>query len=204
LIFREFHQLGNSARDRRQGLGLGLAIVDRLAQLLGHKVNVVSEPLKGSMFSVELPLTKAPVNVQWPKQLPLGLRDVEATVLIIEDEPDVLESIGLLLESWGYNVLSANCCDEAMRQLSLAGRKPDLILADYRLQGGTTGAQAINRIRSRLKVSLPAIILTGDTAPERLRQAKASGHGVLHKPVQPQILRRMIDEALARPPSSAG
>jgi PAS domain S-box-containing protein len=203
LIFREFHQLGNSARDRRQGLGLGLAIVDRLVRLLGHSINVVSAPLKGSMFSIELPLAAMPSTVLEPEQLPRGIPCAEPTILVIEDEPDILESTGLLLESWGFKVLSASGCEEAMLQLAKASRKPDLILADYRLQGGTTGAQAINRVRSRLKVPLPAIILTGDTAPERLRRAKASGHGLLHKPVQPMVLHRMIDEALARSTADA-
>lgn len=197
LIFREFHQLGNSARDRRQGLGLGLAIVDRLAQLLDHRIDVASEPQKGSVFSVEVPLAKVVAIAPQPRQMAFdgGLGD--ATILVIEDEPDVLESTCLLLESWGFKVLPAKDCDEALNRMSQWPRRPDLILADYRLQSGTTGAQAINRIRSRLKTSLPAIILTGDTAPERLRQAKASGHGLLHKPVQPVALHRMIDEALA-------
>jgi CheY-like chemotaxis protein/two-component sensor histidine kinase len=197
-IFREFHQLGNSARDRRQGLGLGLAIVDRLAQLLSHRIDVVSEPEKGSVFSIEVPLAKVPAVIAQPKQLTLGIRDAKATILVIEDEPDVLESTHLLLESWGFDVLSARDCDEALLRLSEWACVPDLILADYRLQCGATGAQAINRIRSRLKAALPAIILTGDTAPERLRQAKASGHGLLHKPVQPVMLHQMINEALAQ------
>lgn len=197
LIFREFHQLGNSARDRRQGLGLGLAIVDRLSQLLDHRIDVASEPQKGSVFSIEVPLAKSPAITHQPRQLPLGIRQRDATILIIEDEPDVLESTGLLLESWGFNVLSAKDCDEALHRMMEWPHTPDLILADYRLQSGTTGAQAVNLIRARLKTSLPAIILTGDTAPERLRQAKASGHGLLHKPVQPVALHRMIDEALA-------
>ncbi len=198
LIFREFHQLGNSARDRRQGLGLGLAIVDRLAQLLSHRIDVASEPLRGSVFSIEVPLAKMPAVIAQPAQSDQGIRETKATILVIEDEPDVLESTRLLLESWGFNVLSASDCDEALLQLPEWTRGPDLILADYRLRCGTTGAQAINRIRSRLKAALPAIILTGDTAPERLRQAKASGHGLLHKPVQPVVLHRMIDEALAQ------
>lgn len=204
LIFREFHQLGNSARDRRQGLGLGLAIVDRLAQLLSHPIAVASEPQKGSVFSIEVPLAKMSAMSVPPKQLPLGIRQTEAAILVIEDEPDVLESTCLLLESWGFKALPASDCDEALLRLSEWSRKPDLILADYRLQSGTTGAQAINRIRTRLKSALPAIILTGDTAPERLRQAKASGHGLLHKPVQPMILHQMINEALARTPANAG
>ncbi|MTJ81438.1 MAG: PAS domain S-box protein [Telmatospirillum sp.] len=198
LIFREFHQLGNSARDRRQGLGLGLTIVDRLAQLLGHRIGVSSEPRKGSVFSIEVPLARSLPVASQSKPSTLGVHDGDATILVIEDEPDVLESTRLLLETWGFGVLAARTCDEAVHHLGEAGKTPDLILADYRLQGGATGAQAISRIRTMVRAPLPAIILTGDTAPERLRQAKASGHGLLHKPVQPGVLHQMIDEVLAR------
>ncbi len=197
LIFREFHQLGNPGRDRRQGLGLGLAIVERLARLLGHAISVSSAPGKGSGFVVEVPLAKQPEIVAQPRQLSLGIKRGDLTVIIIEDEPDVLESTRLLLESWGHRVYGALDCAGALRLLPQIGKRPDLILADYRLQNGATGGQAIHRIRTRLKSVVPAIILTGDTAPERLRQAQASGHGLLHKPVQPLALRQMIDEVLS-------
>lgn len=197
LIFREFHQLGNAGRDRRQGLGLGLAIVERLGELLDHPIDVVSAPGKGSVFSVTVPLGSTHERVAKPEQLSLGISRFDAAVVVIEDEPDVLESTKLLLESWGYRVFGARDGDAAMRLLPNIGKMPDLILADYRLQNGATGGQAISRIRTRLKRSVPAIILTGDTAPERLRQAQSSGHGLLHKPVQPAALRQMIEELLA-------
>ncbi len=206
LIFREFHQLGNPGRDRRQGLGLGLAIVERLVQLLGHSISVTSAPGRGSGFVVEVPLARQPQMTAQPKQLSLGIRRHALSVIVIEDEPDVLESTRLLLESWGHRVFAALDCGGALRLLPQIGKRPDLILADYRLQNGATGGQAIHRIRTRLKSVIPAIILTGDTAPERLRQAQASGHGLLHKPVQPVALRQMIDEVLsctARSPRAA-
>ncbi len=202
LIFREFHQLGNPGRDRRQGLGLGLAIVERPAQLLKHRVTVASQPDKGSVFSVAVPLASHPETIAQPRQLTLGIGRSNLAVVVVEDEPDVLESTKLLLESWGHRVYAALDCDAALGLLGHIGKPPDLILADYRLQNGATGGQAISRIRSRLKRAVPAIILTGDTAPERLRQAQASGHGLLHKPVQPAALRQMINELLARVPLS--
>jgi len=198
LIFREFHQLGNSARDRRQGLGLGLTIVDRLAQLLGHRIDVASEPRKGSMFAIEVPMAAPSSAVAPTTSAAIGVHDGGATILVIEDEPDVLESTRLLLETWGFSVVAARNCDEALQGVADMGKTPSLILADYRLQGGATGAQAITRIRTLCRQSLPAIILTGDTAPERLRQAKASGHGLLHKPVQPVVLHQMIDDILVQ------
>jgi PAS domain S-box-containing protein len=197
-IFREFHQVGNQGRDRRQGLGLGLAIVERLANLLGHRVEVHSEEGKGSMFAVELPLAVVPIAQDRPRQLQLGLATTGAAILIVEDEPDVRESLRLLLESWGHFVVAASSGEDAIRRLPALGRRPDLVLADYRLQNGETGGQAIARIEEHLGISLPAIIVTGDTAPERLRQAQALGHGLLHKPVQAASLRAAIDGELAR------
>lgn len=199
LIFREFHQLGNSARDRRQGLGLGLAIVERLAALLGHHIDVASTPDKGSRFAVEVPMAQLRPSAVAPRQLPLEISVRGACIIVIDDDPDVLESTRLLLESWGHKVLTAPNCDTVLRRLAHLERNPDLILADYRLQNGSTGGQAIARIRVKLNAAIPALILTGDTAPERLRQAKASGHGLLHKPVTPDTLRAAIDEILTRP-----
>ena len=197
-IFREFHQVGNPGRDRRQGLGLGLAIVERLSNLLEHRVSVASVEGRGSVFAVEVAVAhqaKAPP----PRQLPLGLARTGATVVVIDDEPDVLESMRLLLESWGHHVLPAASAEEVIRHLPVLGRQPDLIIADYRLQNGDTGGQAIARVEVHLRpqTKVPAIILTGDTAPERLRQAQALGHGLLHKPVQADALRAAIDEALS-------
>ena len=199
-IFREFHQVGNPGRDRRQGLGLGLAIVERLAALLEHKILVQSEEDRGSVFSVQVAMAaRTPAAVQ-PSQLQLGLARKGAAILVIDDEPDVRESLELLLESWGHMVLSAASADDAIRRLQSWGRIPELVVADYRLQNGDTGGQAIARVEVHLRpvAKLPAIILTGDTAPERLQQAQALGHGLLHKPVQADALRAAIDEALAR------
>jgi PAS domain S-box-containing protein len=197
-IFREFHQLGNSGRDRRLGLGLGLAIVERLAALLDHRIDVQSWEGKGSVFAVEVPLSVRQLAQPRPRQMQLGLARTGAAVVVIEDEPDVRESLRMLLESWGHAVVAAASADEAVRRLPSLGREPDLILADYRLQNGETGGQAIARVEVHLRTEVPAIVLTGDTAPERLRQARALGHGLLHKPVQAEALHEALDEALAR------
>jgi PAS domain S-box-containing protein len=198
-IFREFHQVGNLGRDRRQGLGLGLAIVERLARLLDHRIEVRSVEGKGSMFAVEVPIINGMCAVK-PAQLPLGLSATGAAIIVIDDEPDVLESLRLLLEAWGHVVLPAASAEEAIRMLPAFGRSPDLIIADYRLQSGDTGGQAIARVEVHLRPDskVPAIILTGDTAPERLRQAQAEGHGLLHKPVRAEALRTAIDDVLSR------
>ncbi len=196
-VFREFHQLGNPQRDRRQGLGLGLAIVERLSRLLDHPVTVRSTLGKGTCFAVEVPLA-GPVPGERPVQLDLAMGTRPALIALIDDEPDVLEGVRMLLESWGHRVVTGEECCGVAEQFASRRAVPDLVIADYRLRNGTTGGQAIRQLRGRLGAEFPAIILTGDTAPERLRMAKANGHGLLHKPVQPAALRAAIDEALSR------
>lgn len=197
-IFKEFHQLGNPQRDRRQGLGLGLAIVERLGRLLDHEVLVRSTLHKGSVFAVEVPLAHPPVHKPKPVQLDLTIDNGRSMIAVIDDEPDVLDGLKLLLESWGHPVVTASSGEAAAAELLRRQLVPQLIIADYRLRNGSTGGQAIARMRMLLKAQVPAIILTGDTAPERLRMAKANGHGLLHKPVQAAELRSAIDAALAR------
>lgn len=198
LIFRDFHQIDNANRNRHNGLGLGLAVVDRLARLLDHRVAVASRPGKGSVFALEVPLA-APRVRRPPRQLPLAIPARRADILVIDDDPDVLDSTRLLLSAEGHHVITATDGDAALDVLLRQGITPDLVIADYRLAHGTTGGQVIARIRLRLKAAIPAIIVTGDTAPERLRQAQANGHGLLHKPVQAETLLAAIDAALAQP-----
>ncbi|MBF0332727.1 MAG: PAS domain S-box protein [Alphaproteobacteria bacterium] len=205
-IFREFHQLGNPSRDRRQGLGLGLAIVERLAALLGHRISVRSTPGRGSVFAIELPLVARDAPARRPTQLSLGIGRRGACIAVIDDEPDVLDSTRLLLESWGHMVIGGPDASTVLDGVALLGRRPDVIIADYRLRNGSTGQTAISQVRTRLHAAIPAVILTGDTAPERMRHAQANGLGLLHKPVPPATLRATIDgileSASSRPPRS--
>ncbi|HSV28681.1 MAG TPA: ATP-binding protein, partial [Candidatus Omnitrophota bacterium] len=197
-IFDEFTQLGNPERDRSQGLGLGLAIVKRLAGLLGHRVAVRSVPGKGSVFSVALPLASQQSDRGRAKPLALNLGDGSRLVVLIDDEPIVLKGLALVLQSWGYEVLAATSEAEAIEKLEALRRAPSLILADYRLREGHTGTEAVANIRTLFNSAIPSIIITGDTAPERLREAEASGLSILHKPIQPPTLREIVAETLAR------
>lgn len=197
-IFREFHQLGNVQRDRRQGLGLGLAIVDRLSRLLGHTVSVRSTLHRGSVFAVELPLAETTPRPA-PEQLGLAMGRAPGLIAVLDDEPAVLESLRLLLESWGHRVVAAEDAEALIARLTGARAVPDLMIADHRLRNGTTGGQAIKRVRDLCKSEMPAIVLTGDTAPERLRMATKGGHALLHKPVQAAALKAAIDRVMAEP-----
>ncbi|MBF0336026.1 MAG: response regulator, partial [Alphaproteobacteria bacterium] len=198
-IFQEFTQVHNPERDRAQGLGLGLAIVRRLAHLLGHRVGVRSQPGKGSVFSVEVPLVgwNRARNVAYLAQPHREEEKRGGFVFVIDDEAAVRSSLSMVLENWGYEVLSAASEDEALDVLARHGLPPDVILADYRLQGGSTGADVIRNVRRLFSRAIPGIIITGDTAPERLRDAEASGASLLHKPVRPLDLQSALDQHFA-------
>jgi signal transduction histidine kinase len=197
-IFEEFYQIGNPERDRVQGLGLGLAIVRRLAQLLGIKVSVESEVGHGSVFCVSLPRTVAP---EAASAEPVGARERPARtlagtqVLVVDDEPAVRIGTRTLLESWGCKVVACGGYDEAVALLDRHPLRVDLMLADLRLRQYENGVDTIRRLRRRLG-EVPALLVTGDTAPERLREAQASGLPLLHKPLAADTLKEAMLGAL--------
>jgi signal transduction histidine kinase/CheY-like chemotaxis protein len=204
-IFQEFFQLANPERDRSKGLGLGLAIVERLARLLNHRLNVASTPGKGSVFAIEVPRAVAkfatdPASVM--AVVPDALDNV--FVLLVDDEPMVREGMRGLLASWGCHVVTAGAGEEALARLEEHERIPDLIISDYRLPGNETGIDAIRRIQASLPGNIPALLISGDTAPEHLAEAKASGYHLLHKPVQPAKLRALLSRVLKEAERSIG
>lgn len=191
-IFEEFYQVGNFERDRSQGLGLGLAIVDRLVNLLGLRLDLKSSPGSGSMFAVEVPVGDGGRVDRHPLAQSTSENTGDRLVVIIDDEASVLSGLRLILEEWGFEVLAASSEDEAMAMLGRRNRQPNAIVADYRLRDGRTGTDAIRHIRDLFHFPIPSIIITGDTAPERLREAEASGLRILHKPVQPPQLHSLL------------
>jgi signal transduction histidine kinase len=193
-VFEEFVQLGNPERDRAKGLGLGLAIVRRLAALLGCRVGVRSAEGRGSCFYVELPALgradKAETQPPAPTTTGGG-----GTVVVIEDERLVRAGLVAMLASWGYRVVEAESGDEALS--GLGDERPALVLADYRLRGDERGPDAIRQVQHRFGAGVPAVILTGDTSPQRIREAEASGFHLLHKPVAAPELRLLVDRLAA-------
>ena len=190
-VFEEFTQLHNPQRDRQQGLGLGLAIVRRLADLLGHAVTLRSAPGKGSTFAVRVPL--APPAAAIPAPMPEPEAAAGLGIMVVDDDLQALESIETLLSVWGYRTYVAQSVEELCRRHDQAGAPSvNLIVADYRLAGGVTGLNAIERMNAQLGYRIPALIVTGDTSPDRLRELAAAGHGVLHKPLAPDLLRAAI------------
>ncbi len=218
-VFQEFHQLNNSERDRNKGLGLGLAIAQGLARTLGHPLGLASVPGRGSVFSLTLPLatqveSATPfTGLQQPKvqnehayasisdhglvpHLPADTALLlDARILVIDDESTVREGMVALLGQWGCVCLSAGCIEEALAQA--AAFAPQLIVSDYRLRQQRNGLEAIASLRKLLGAGIPAILVTGDTAPDRLRETLGSGMRLLHKPVAPELLRSVVLEELA-------
>jgi CheY-like chemotaxis protein len=196
-IFIEFQQLGNPHRDRRQGLGLGLAIVKRLAGLLGHPIGLSSQLGQGSCFWVETPLAQPQEPIQSPRQCPDRLpagQLLGARVLVLDDETSILQSMRNLLEHWGCEVSTAGTFEEAQRLVQTVNQ--DLLIVDYRLAGDITGLNAATHLRKAAGHEIPVLVITGDTAPERLREARDSGYPLLHKPVQPARLRSAIQHLI--------
>ncbi|MFZ6756258.1 hybrid sensor histidine kinase/response regulator [Undibacterium sp. Ji50W] len=194
-IFLEFNQLSNPERDRRKGLGLGLAIADSLARKLGCELSLASRPGRGSVFRLALPVSDSALLPQLAADsVPDFSTMKDVRVLVIDDEEMVCAGMQRLLQSWGCDCTAAMSIDQAIA--SACARVPDLIISDYRLREQGNGAQAVSTLRTMCGVDIPALLITGDTAPERLREASASGIPLLHKPVAPLLLFRRMTELL--------
>jgi CheY-like chemotaxis protein len=199
-IFGEFYQFATPEAERRGSLGLGLAIVDRLGRLLGHAIELKSRSGRGSRFSVSVPIAPSATEAMPTPSRPAIIDPVrEKLVVVIDDDPFVLEGMGGILRSWGCEVVGGDSAEAALKKAS-GGALPDLIISDYRLRGETTGIQAIEQLRRAFRAEIPAFLISGDTAPERLRDASDNGLHLLHKPVPPMRLRAMLNQLLRTRP----
>lgn len=192
-IFREFYQVGNSGRDRSQGLGLGLNIVERTAQLLGHAITLRSALGCGTRFSIHLPAAQA-VEAFSPlvPPDPQGLGGVEGMrVLVIEDDGFALEAIRDLLSSWGCVVNAAATVAQALDFVN-AYAAPDVVLSDFRLGEARNGLDVIAMVRAHARREIPACLMSGDSDAGLIQAAKDAGLTLLHKPVRPAKLRSFL------------
>ena len=197
IIFEEFRQLKNPERNATQGFGLGLSIVSRIARLLGLEVTVRSRVGHGAVFSVTVPYARAPaaVRLKGPvKDANMAAWLKGRTVLLVEDDDQIRRGLSMMLKRWGVRVVSAASTEELAAILPRLRRRPHVVLTDYRLPGGSTGRNVVELVRSRWDV--PGVIITGDTAPERLREAMSLGCRLLHKPVQPADLAGALGEVM--------
>lgn len=194
-IFEEFYQAGNPSRDRRQGLGLGLATVKRLSDLLSLSVSVRSSPGVGSVFSLTLPLASA--DDATPSSN--GTQDVSLVsvrrVLVIEDDPDSRSALVSLLGSWGCVAQGSASVPGALALVD-GGYQPDAAVVDFRLPDNSTGADAVRLLRERIAPDFPAVIVTGDAGiADQLRE---NGLSVMVKPVRPMQLRAFLSQSFTR------
>lgn len=198
-IFEEYYQVGNLERSRQQGIGLGLAIVAKLAKLLGHELQVRSIPGKGTVFSLKLAVAKLPSQNGVPTATasPASLFRGQS-ILVIDDDPEVLDSMAALLTSWGLKPIKAANLDAAWEALSQQQSTPDAVLSDLRLPGEADGVAAIGRLRERFGSGLPAALISGDTVPQNIARIQASGLTVLHKPLAPARLRALLANILPK------
>ncbi|MEO7549231.1 MAG: ATP-binding protein, partial [Ramlibacter sp.] len=203
-IFEEFYQVGNRERDRAKGLGMGLAIVRRLSGLMAMPVQVQSTPRRGTVMKVQ---ARAAAALDQPIMSDVrsgafralhGLR-----VLVVDDEETVRESSAVALGLYGMQVELADGLAPALAVARRLGHQLDLLIVDFRLRDGEDGVQLVAQLRSLLGRALPALLVTGDTALDRVREAQQSGLRVLYKPVKTQDLAEAIRDEISRPVAKA-
>ena len=195
-VFLEFNQLDVGRAADRKGVGLGLAIVERIAKILGYRVQVRSWPGRGSMFSIEVPIgteVPLPAHPAMP-QASAGNPLPGRRLLVLDNEVSILESMGALLGQWGCEVVTAT--DQAGALLALRGQPPELILADYHLDHGVVGCEVVRHLREHFAVAIPAVIITADRSDQCRRALQKLGAPLLNKPVKPGKLRAVLSQLL--------
>ncbi len=195
-IFLEFNQLDVGRAADRKGVGLGLAIVERIAKILDYRVRVRSWPGRGSMFSIDVPISREvpmALNLAAP-QAGTGNPLPGRRLLVLDNEVSILQSMSALLEQWGCEVVTAT--DEVAALLALNERAPELILADFHLDHGIVGCDVVRHLREHFGLRIPAVIVTADRSDPCRRALKKLGAPLLNKPVKPGKLRAVLSQLL--------
>jgi PAS domain S-box-containing protein len=198
LIFHDFVQLSNPARQRTRGVGLGLSVARSLAQLLEHSLNVRSTPGKGSVFSVKVPQARSVAPSAGGDSIPKTVRYTGppgAWILVVEDDPDVMKATSLLLKNLGLRAIEASSGVEAITMLGRQRTEPDLIIVDYQLPDGS-GIDIIEQVRRFFGSIMPAVLVAGDTSRNAMSKMEESGSVVLHKPIRADELVVQLNRLL--------
>lgn len=197
-IFEEFYQVDNPERDREKGLGLGLAIVQRVAPLIGAQIGLESVLGRGSVFRLRLP-RGARSDLPAPAPAPAALGALRTGFIVVVDDEEAIQSaMSALLSRWGHEVLAGGSADEILaRRGGGPDGVPDLIICDDRLRGGETGASTLRRLREAYGAQVPALLVTGDAAAS---SADSPADIVLHKPLPNAVLRAAIGRLMRDPP----
>ena len=192
IIFKEYMQLGNPSRDRRKGIGLGLALVRRMCDLLKLDIRVASTPSEGSRFSLTIPAGDPSKVVRLSKELePELIQGLD--ILIIDDEVPILEAMTTLFADWSCRTQTFTTLSAACETVSKTGYKPDLIISDYRLNEDANGIDAIGQLRQLIGEEVPSIIISGDTDPSLLEEIHKADFFLLHKPIKAEKIRKVIN-----------
>ncbi len=200
-IFCEFYQIGNAARDRNLGLGLGLAIVSRIARLLGTEVRVRSQPGRGSVFFLRVPRASVgDVAADADRAVEASQRQppIALEVLVVDDDPLVLAGQRALLAELGCRVTTASTLEGAEAALAALGNRPVLVLCDLWLSDQRSGIDVLHRLAAQTQAPISGILISGDTRPETIQLARASGYVLLHKPASPAKLRAIVQHFAAK------
>jgi signal transduction histidine kinase len=201
-IFEEFYQVRRPATPGGRGMGLGLAIVRRFADLLGHAVTVRSQPGRGSRFAVVAPrVTDVRSIVSRPATNDGACAEAclaGTTIAVVDDDPASVEAMRSLFLAWGADVAGGGDAREALRALGRLERYPDLIIADLRLDHGASGLDAVTQLRDELGMAIPALVVSGDVSPEAARSVRSAGLAMLAKPVVPATLAGAASVLLAQ------
>ncbi|MGF7114250.1 PAS domain S-box-containing protein [Pseudomonas laurylsulfatiphila] len=200
-IFQEFKRGDVQRPDQDRGLGLGLAIVEKIAGILGHPIHVRSWPGRGSMFSVEVPLSatapKPPPALQMSEPMLERLRG--ARIWVLDNDATICAGMRTLLEGWGCRVVTALSEEDLARQVDNYHAEVDLLIADYHLDNDQNGVDAVARINARRASPVPAMMITANYSNELKQQIRELGHTLMHKPVRPMKLKTAMSHLLARP-----
>jgi len=201
-LFDAFYQIDNPSHDQRQGIGLGLSIVETICRLLGHEVTIQSRLGEGSTFTVQIQRGATIDSPPEPAPITTMIANIPssgAKILHIEDDPGIARSMALLLGLEGYCVVGAASRDEALEHIKSQGFRPDLILSDYQLPMGYTGVEIVAEIAALLGFKPPTIMLTGDIADRHIGNAKMIADRTLSKPVDVNRLLREMETLLGKP-----
>jgi CheY-like chemotaxis protein len=194
-VFEEFRRLARDSHGKDRGIGLGLAIVDRIARRLGHPIRLSSSLGKGSMFSVTLPYgvhhQARPHEQNLALPAPLH-RVIGAQVLVIENDQSALDAMRELLRTWQCKVVAADSLENAIPQLGTLDRPPDVLVADYHLDDGRTGLDALSTLQPLFSHSVPGIIITADRSDAVHNAVREAGFHLLNKPLKPARLRSLL------------
>ncbi|MDD0976159.1 hybrid sensor histidine kinase/response regulator NahK/ErcS' [Pseudomonas fontis] len=205
-VFQEFKRGDVQRPDQDRGLGLGLAIVDKIAGILQHRVSLRSTPGQGSVFAIEVPRSEPLTQVQIPAAEPLLLMErlEGARIWVLDNDAAICEGMRTLLEQWGCEVVTALSEQDLARQVATDRAQADLLIVDYHLDNGRNGVEAVTAINARRASPLPALMITANYSNELRQQVRALGHALLHKPVRPMKLKAAISHLLGSELSAPG